>query len=71
MGWIAGAVLLAMSSLSWYCIRVTDKLEQCSQERVDAEKSFSTERERIIREQITFYQSLLQRIDAVEKKRKK
>ena len=47
------------------------KLEICNGDRVEDQRWFSTERERIIREQITFYQSMLHRLEAVEKKKKR
>ena len=47
------------------------KLEICNGDRVEDQRWFSTERERIIREQITFYQSMLHRLEADEKKKKR
>lgn len=69
--WFFLAMGAAIAGLAWYCNHQAEELKACNAELVAAEKSFSSERERIIREQITFYQSLLQRLEAVEKKKKR
>ena len=69
--WVFLAMCAAIAALGWFCFHQANEIKSLNSELVAAEKGFSVERERIIREQITFYQSMLQRIDAVEKKRKR
>jgi len=64
---MAGAIV----ALALHSLHQAQELKDCNNERVSAEKGFSTERERILRESITLYQSILQRLETVEKNRKK
>lgn len=46
------------------------KLEICNGDRVEDQRWFSVERERMTKDQILIYQSMLQRLEAVQNKRK-
>lgn len=69
--WMFIAMCAGICGLAWYVVQQAKEIRECNHERIESEKGFSLERERIIREQITFYQSMLARIQAVEEKRKK
>lgn len=69
--WFFLAMCAAISCLGWYTVIQAREIKRLNAELVGAEKSFSNERERIVREQITYYQSLLTRLEAVEKKKKR
>ena len=69
--WMFLALLAIIAALGWYCFHQAEELKACNAEMIAAEKGFSSERERIIREQITFYQSMLKRLEAVEKRKKR
>lgn len=69
--WVFIGLCAGIFALGWMVLHQANEIRDCNKDRIEAEKGFSLEKERIVREQITFYQVLLQRIDAVEKKRKK
>ena len=69
--WFFLAMCVAIGGLAWYCYHQGQELKACNAEMIAAEKGFSAERERIIREQITYYQQLLKRLEAVERKKKR
>jgi len=69
--WVFIAMCIAVAALANHSLHQARELKDCNNERVSAEKGFSTERERILRESITLYQSILQRLETVEKNRKK
>ena len=68
--WVFLAMLAIIGALGWYVLHQADELKDCNHELVGAEKQFSVERERILRESITVYQSMLQRLEKAEKKRR-
>jgi hypothetical protein len=69
--WVFIGLCAIVACLGWYVFQQAKEIRECNHERIESEKGFSLERERIIREQTTFYQSMLARIQAVEEKRKK
>lgn len=69
--WVFIAMCGGICGLAWYVVHQAKEIRDCNHDRIESEKGFSLERERIIREQITFYQTMLARIQAVEEKRKK
>jgi hypothetical protein len=67
--WMLLAFFVIIAALAWDKVRSDQEIKRLNQELVDAEKSFSKERERIIREQITLYENLQRRIEALAKTR--
>lgn len=67
--WVFVAMCAGISALAWWGFHQAKELKECNEERVAAERSFGSERERMIREQITVYQSMSTRLEAVEKKK--
>lgn len=68
--WFFLAMCSAIAGLAWYCNHQAEELKTCNAELVAAEKSFSIERERIIREQITYFQTMLTRLERAEQKKR-
>ena len=69
--WFFLAMAGAIAALGWHSVCQARELKDCNAERVSAERGFSAERERIIREQITYYQAMLNRLENFEKKKKR
>jgi len=69
--WVFLAMSGAIVALGWHSVRQQQEIKKLNSDLVAGEKHFSNERERIIREQINFYKSLLERLEAVEKKKKR
>lgn len=69
--WVFVAMCAGISALAWWGFHQAKELKGCNDERVAAERSFGLEKEKIIREQIAVYQSMITRLQAIEKKKKR
>lgn len=68
--WVFLAMCAAIVALGWIALDLMNKLEACNTAQMVSERAHSDDRANMIREQVDFYKNILQRLDAVEKKRK-
>lgn len=68
--WVFLVLVAAVGFLSFAYKQQEKKIENLNEQLMLNERQHSEEREKVIREQILIYQSMLQRLEAVQNKRK-
>ena len=65
-----GVLIAGIAALSWFCLKPQNSLDDCQNERIQAERQFAQTRENLVRESVTVYTGFLSRIQALEEKAK-
>lgn len=69
--WVFIGLCAIVSCLGWYCFELTQQLVKCKEEQTGTERWFSSERERLSLQYFEQYKSLLERLNALETKKKR
>lgn len=69
--WFFAVLVLGIACLSWAYIKLQSDLAACNDAHMVDQRKWSEEREKLIREQITYIQNTLNRVEQIEQKQKK